>query len=70
MALELKIIESGMLHKVCSEESEAQAVQRCALECGKAGMTPCVLLSKQAGLSGVHRHQRGCDFLWGSVAFV
>lgn len=32
MVLELKTIQSGMLHKVCSEETEAQAEKRCTLD--------------------------------------
>lgn len=66
--LELKIIQSGMLHRACSEETQAQAEptqagQRCVLEWGKAEMTPHVLLSKQTVLSGM-------AFFGGSVSFV
>lgn len=45
------------------QRSQAWAEQSCALGCNEAGVTPVLLLSKQAALSWVHVYWEGCDFL-------
>lgn len=62
-----KIIQSGMLHKVPSEETEVQAEQRyprvVKLE------WPLVSCSQSRQLPGVHRHQQRCGF-WEGINFI